>query len=142
MRSWTATAPVRTGAVASSRATGLVDRRADSRGWKLAGLTFLACALLGVDRDARAGDAREGREKALMCQACHGLDGLSKVPEAPNIAGQVESYLVAQLLAFKSGARRNDAMTVVASGLSDRDIENLAAYFAAIEIRVAKVPGE
>ena len=89
-----------------------------------------------------AGDVKAGRAKALMCQACHGLDGLSKTPDAPNIAGQTEPYLVAQLQAYKSGARKNDAMSVVAPSLSDKDIEDLAAYFSAIEIKVVKIPGE
>jgi cytochrome c553 len=89
-----------------------------------------------------AGDAKAGRVKAQMCQACHGMDGLSKVPDAPNIAGQTEGYLTTQLQAFRSGTRKNEAMTVVASTLSDNDIENLAAYFAAIEIKVVKIPGE
>ena len=88
-----------------------------------------------------AGDVKAGRAKALMCQACHGLDGLSKAPDAPNIAGQIEPYLVAQLQAYKSGARKNDAMSVVAPSLSDKDIEDLAAYFSAIEINVGKMPG-
>lgn len=88
-----------------------------------------------------AGDVKAGRAKALMCQACHGLDGLSKVPDAPNIAGQTEPYIVAQLKAFKSGTRKNDAMSVVAPSLSDADIEDLAAYFSAIEINVVKMPG-
>ena len=103
----------------------------------------LALLLATAGGAARAaGDLKAGRAKALMCQACHGLDGMSKVPEAPNIAGQVEGYLVTQLQAFKSGARRNESMTVVASTLSDTDIENLAAYFAAIEVKVGKIPGE
>jgi len=89
-----------------------------------------------------AGDVKAGRAKALMCQACHGLDGLSKTPDSPNIAGQIELYLVAQLQAFKSGARKNDAMSVVAPSLSDKDIEDLAAYFSAIEISIGKLPGQ
>jgi cytochrome c553 len=88
-----------------------------------------------------AGDAKAGRAKALMCQACHGMDGLSKAPDTPNIAAQIEPYIVAQLQAFKSGARKNDAMSVVAPPLSDTDIEDLAAYFSAIEINVVKMPG-
>ena len=76
-----------------------------------------------------------------MCQACHGTDGISNVPEAPNIAAQTESYLAMQLKAFKSGARKNETMSVVAQTLYDKDIEDLAAYFAAIEIKVGKVPG-
>jgi cytochrome c553 len=89
-----------------------------------------------------AGDVKAGRAKALMCQACHGLDGLSKTPDAPNIAAQTEPYIVAQLQAFKAGARKNDAMSLVAPSLSDKDIEDLAAYFSAIEINVVKIPGE
>jgi cytochrome c553 len=88
-----------------------------------------------------AGDLKAGRAKALMCQACHGVDGLSKVPDAPNIAGQTEPYLVAQLQAYKSGERKNEAMSVVAPPLSDKDIDDLAAYFSAIEIAVVKIPG-
>jgi cytochrome c553 len=76
-----------------------------------------------------------------MCQACHGTDGLSQVPDAPNIAGQVEGYLVTQLQAFKSGARKNEAMTLVAAGLSKQDIDDLAAWYSAIEIKVGKLPG-
>jgi cytochrome c553 len=106
-------------------------------GWLFASGFFLTA---GASVSA-AGDVKAGRAKAIMCQACHGLDGLSKTPDAPNIAGQTEPYLVAQLRAYKSGARKNDAMSMVAPSLSDTDIENLAAYFSAIEINVVKIPG-
>lgn len=100
-------------------------------------------ALLMAGADVgHAGDLKAGIAKALMCQACHGLDGLSKTPDAPNIAGQLEPYLVMQLQAFKSGLRKNDAMSVVATSLSDKDIEDLAAYFSAIEVSVGKLPGQ
>lgn len=85
---------------------------------------------------------KAGRTKALMCQACHGTDGLSKVPDAPNLAGQTEPYLVTQLQAYKSGARKNDAMSLVIASLSDKDMEDLAAYFSAIEVKIVKIPGE
>jgi cytochrome c553 len=100
------------------------------------------CLLLASGGVCSAGDIKAGRTKALMCQACHGLDGLSKTPDSPNISGQTEPYLVAQLQAFKAGVRKNDAMSVVAPSLSDKDIEDLAAYFSAIEIKVVKIPGE
>jgi cytochrome c553 len=99
------------------------------------------CLLVVGGSVCSAGDVKAGRTKALMCQACHGLDGLSKVPDAPNIAAQTEPYIVSQLQAFKSCARKNEAMSVVASSLSDADIEDLAAYFSAIEINVVKMPG-
>lgn len=100
------------------------------------------CLLVASGSLCGAGDIKAGRTKALMCQACHGLDGLSKVPDAPSIAAQTEPYMVAQLQAYKSGARKNDAMSLVAPALSDADIEDLAAYFSAIEIKVVKIPGE
>jgi cytochrome c553 len=105
---------------------------------------FLASgSLLAVSGSVcAAGDVKAGRAKALMCQACHGIDGLSKVPDAPNIAAQTEPYIVAQLQAFKSGTRKNEAMSMVAPSLSNTDIEDLAAYFSAIEIKVVKLPLE
>lgn len=108
----------------------------------MAGALTLIGALAWPHGGASAGDVAAGRAKAMMCQACHGLDGLAKTPDAPNIAGQVEPYLVAQLQAFKTGVRKSEAMSVVAPGLSDADIDNLAAYYAAIEISIGKIPGE
>ena len=116
---------------------------AHSKAERLALLLFASGVVLTANASmAAAGDIKAGRAKAMMCQGCHGLDGLSKTPDAPNIAGQLEPYLVTQLQAFKSGLRKNDAMSVVAPSLSDKDIENLAAYFAAIEISVGKLPGQ
>ena len=116
---------------AHSRATRLV-----------AGLFTLVVVSVAGGDICGAGDVKAGRAKAMACQACHGLDGLSKTPDAPNIAGQTEPYLVTQLQAYKTGARKNDAMSVVAPSLSDGDIEDLAAYYAAIEISVGKLPGQ
>ena len=105
----------------------------------LVGTALLASA---TNPAAAAGDVKAGRVKAQLCQACHGVDGLSKVPDAPNLAGQIEGYLVTQLNAFRSGARKNESMTVVASTLSDSDIANLAAYFAAIDVKIGNLPGD
>ena len=85
---------------------------------------------------AEAGDARAGRQKLTTCQGCHGLDGLSKNPESPNLAGQVESYLVRSLAAYKSGERKNESMNIVAKDLSDEDIADVAAYYASIQVDV------
>lgn len=76
-----------------------------------------------------AADVQAGRAKALQCQACHGIDGLAKIPDAPNLAGQTEEYLIKALNDFKSGARQNEMMTMMAKPLSDTDIANLAAYY-------------
>lgn len=85
-----------------------------------------------------AGDPKAGRKKALECQTCHGLDGVSKLPEAPNLSGQVETYLVKALNDYKSGARTNEMMSLVAPTLSDGDIADLAAWYASIEVTVQR----
>jgi cytochrome c553 len=95
--------------------------------------------LAALSPPALAGDAAAGRKKAVMCQTCHGLDGISKIPEAPSLAGQPEMYLAAQLKAFRSGARTNEMMSTVSKGLSDQDIADLAAWYSSIEV-TAKMP--
>jgi cytochrome c553 len=117
-----------------------VVRRVAARvGILVSSLAFLVVA----GGPARAtGDVKAGREKAQKCEICHGLDGLSKLPEAPNLAGQNKQYLVEQLNAFKAGQRKNETMSVVAPTLSPDDINDLAAYYAAIEITVGKIPGQ
>jgi len=103
----------------------------------------IALALLvGASLDAAAGDATAGAPLATKCEACHGLDGLSKIPEAPNLAGQNEQYLVKQLTAFKTGERQNEQMSVVAPTLTEKEILDLAAYYSGIEIKVGKIPGQ
>jgi len=73
---------------------------------------------------------------------CHGLDGIAKIAEAPNLAGQNERYLIEQLGAFKAGVRHNEMMSIVIESLSDADIADLAAYYSAIEITVGNLPGD
>jgi cytochrome c553 len=99
----------------------------------IAGLAFVVYA---KDDGFAAGNAAAGRQKALMCQTCHGLDGKAKIPEAPNLAGQSSAYLVKALNDYRSGARKNDMMSLVAPTLKDTDVEDLAAYYSAIEITV------
>lgn len=107
-------------------------------------ISLIAAALFAAAGSTvcSAGEVKAGRMRAMMCQACHGLDGLSKVPDAPNLAGQTEPYLATQLKAFKSGARKSEAMSLIAASLSAKDIDDLAAYYSAIRIRVEKIPGE
>jgi cytochrome c553 len=87
-----------------------------------------------------AQDARAGRQKALLCQTCHGLDGMGKIPGAPNIAGQPKEYLVKAMQDYKSGARKNDMMSLIMPQVTEKDIELLAAYYSAIEVSVKAPP--
>lgn len=96
-------------------------------------------ALLAMYMPARpsvAADLEAGRAKAVQCAVCHGANGIATLPDAPNLAGQNEIYLVKALHDFKSGARKNEMMSMMVAGLSDADIENLAAYYQSIEISV------
>ena len=83
---------------------------------------------------AGAGDLKAGKAKARVCVTCHELDGSSQRPDAPHIGGQIEPYLAEQLRRYKNGKREHPVMSIVARGLSDRDIEDLAAWFAAVKV--------
>jgi cytochrome c553 len=104
------------------------------------GRAIVAAAILLATPAAKAGDAAAGRQKAAQCQACHGMDGLSKLPEAPNLAGQPEAYLTKALNDYRKGGRKHEMMSIVAQPLSDADVADLAAYYAAIEISVKSPP--
>jgi cytochrome c553 len=70
--------------------------------------------------------------KAQTCVACHGSAGVSSNPEWPNLAGQHATYLAIQLRAFRDGTRSNPAMLPFVSGLSDAEIDGLAAYYSSL----------
>lgn len=97
---------------------------------------LLAVFLLGAASLATAGDVKAGKTKSAQCAVCHGTDGLSKMVEAPNLAGQSSTYLEEQLRNYRSGKRNHEVMSVIAKGLNDKDIEDLAAWFSAIQIEV------
>lgn len=82
------------------------------------------------------GDVQAGEQKAVMCVACHGVNGKVSVPMYPNLAGQNEKYLEHSLQAYKKGERSGgqaEIMKAYVSGLSDEDINNLAAYYASMK---------
>lgn len=86
-----------------------------------------------------AGDADAGKAKAGVCAACHGADGNSPAPNFPSIAGQNEKYLVKQLQDMKikpeEGGRMVVEMSAIVAGLSDQDIEDLSAFYAAQTVK-------
>ena len=89
----------------------------------------------GALAQAPAGDAGRGREKVQMCQGCHGIEGwrtaFPEVYHVPRIAGQHPAYFVKSLQAYKSGERSHPSMRGIAATLSDQDMADLAAYYAA-----------
>ena len=101
-------------------------------------VTLVSAMLLGLFGNAAlaadsspAGDAEKGKAKAAVCGACHGSDGNSSNAEWPKLAGQHANYLETQLQAYKSGERKNPIMLGQVAALSDQDMKDLAAYFAA-----------
>ncbi len=106
-----------------------------------AGATALAvlAAVALIAPAAAAGEAEAGRAKARMCQTCHGLDGIGRMPDVPNIGGESALYITRQLNAFRSGERRHEQMSIIAAGLGDDDIADLAAWYSSIEFSV-RVP--
>jgi cytochrome c553 len=89
-----------------------------------------------------AGDANAGKALATPCAACHGQDGVAIVPGSANLAGQNERYLKTQLELIKSGARPVPLMAGQLDKLSASDLENLAAYFAAMPSTVGQASGD
>jgi len=79
-----------------------------------------------------AGDPVAGRTKSVTCAACHGVNGISANPLWPNLKGQKEQYLIKQMKAFRDGRRNDPSMSPMVRGLSDADIDNLAAYFSGL----------
>ncbi len=91
----------------------------------------LAALLSAASLPALAGDADAGKDLAVPCAACHGPDGNSVAPNWPKLAGMGERYLLKQLKDIKSGARSIPEMTGQLDAMSDSDLENLAAFYAA-----------
>jgi cytochrome c553 len=86
---------------------------------------------------ALAGDMAAGRAKVqILCQNCHGMDGVALIPGAANLSGQQREYIRVQLRAYRSGSRQEAQMNVVAKTLTDADIENLADWYSAIKVTV------
>ncbi|MEM7400403.1 MAG: cytochrome c [Pseudomonadota bacterium] len=94
--------------------------------------TLISIFLLISPINVHAGDAAAGKQKSVTCAACHGGEGISPTGIWPNLAGQKEEYLVAQLKAYRDGTRENAQMSPMAANLSDEDIANLAAYYASL----------
>ena len=81
------------------------------------------------------GNAAAGQAKATaICSGCHGMPGTKsaypEVYQVPKIAGQSEAYLVAALKAYREGNRYHQTMVGLASALSEKEILDIAAYYA------------
>jgi cytochrome c553 len=87
-----------------------------------------ACAMPAA---AAPADAAAGAAKAEVCRACHGVAGVSSDPAIPSLAGQPPLSIVYQLIQFREKRRMAPDMNAVAAPLSDQDMKDMAAHFAA-----------
>ncbi|WP_088286310.1 cytochrome c [Ideonella sp. A 288] len=99
------------------------------------GATLLLAGSVGV-ACAQAAPAAQPPPRTAVCVTCHGQLGMGAAPDTPHIAAQPEIYLVAQLKAFRSGARKHEVMNVIARSLSDEDIAALAEWYSRVKIEV------
>lgn len=100
---------------------------------KLFVLLFIGMAAFGLTY--AEGNAEHAKTKISMCIGCHGIPGYKasfpSVYSVPKLGGQNAKYLENALNAYKKGERAHPTMQAIAAGLSDQDIADIAAYYAA-----------
>ncbi len=82
-----------------------------------------------LTRKGTAIEIGRGATLALQCTMCHGARGMSEA-SSPNLAGHSSEVIYKQLRDYRDGSRRSAVMQALAAGLSDRDIQDLAAYYS------------
>ena len=81
----------------------------------------------------RGGDMASG---VAACAACHSPDGSGIPAQYPRLKGQHVEYTVAQLKAFRTGERANDAamvMRTIANRMTDKQMDAIAEYVSALK---------
>jgi len=93
------------------------------------------------EKKAGPGVAAAGKKKAGTCAACHGDGNKTLNDSYPKLAGQYPDYLSKALHEYKNGKRKNAVMGAQASGLSEQDIADLAAYFGSLQPEIHDLSG-
>jgi cytochrome c553 len=99
---------------------------------KLGVTAALLAAIFGGGSMAEAADLAAGKVKAEICAGCHGENGISTTENTPSLAGQLDQFIQWQLVYFRAGSRKNEAMQPIVEQLNNEDIRNLGAYFASL----------
>jgi cytochrome c553 len=79
------------------------------------------------------GNANQGSSLAGQCANCHGEDGNASAPEMPSLAGQDARYFIKAMQAYKNGKRQHQPMFDAVESLDEREIIDLAAFYASQE---------
>jgi len=98
-------------------------------------VAVLVCSLTIVLSGSAYADAAAGQSTYASrgCIACHGAGGVSVAPTFPSLKGKDAAFVRKNLSDFRSGARKSDTMSSMATGLSDADINNLADYIDSLK---------
>lgn len=95
---------------------------------------LLAAAPFAALAQQPAGDPAAAHKKVAMCEGCHGIPGYKtaypQTYHVPKLGGQSATYLANALGAYRSGQRNHPSMRGVAGSLTDKDIADIAAYYA------------
>ncbi len=92
---------------------------------------YLTSATYGSGKAiANGGDAANGKTLAVTCVACHNDDAKSS---NPRLAGQHANYMEKAMQEYQSGARKNAIMSSMVNGLSEDDMQDIAAYFTSLK---------
>ncbi len=73
----------------------------------------------------------------MSCFGCHGANGIARRQDVPNLAGDNQVYLEAQLEAFRSGERESEVMTPIAQRLSDEELAEVVDWYSSIGLEVS-----
>jgi cytochrome c553 len=111
--------------------------------WMLSALCGVVLGLSAFSGfPAHAADPAAIKEKAAPCSGCHGENGISQTENIPSLAGQPDQFIQWQLVFFRSGARKNELMQPIVEQITNEDIRNLGAYFAALPPPKASKPDD
>jgi cytochrome c553 len=94
-------------------------------------LAVVFSAALATSMPAWADDDAGKKKAEMACAACHGPEGNKPItPETPRLAGQQYDYLVQALIQYRNGTRNNAVMSAMAKPLTEKELQELAGYYA------------
>jgi cytochrome c553 len=93
---------------------------------------FAAVAAATTPAAAQAAPPVKPPAIAQTCAACHGVKGISTIKDTPSLAAQPDIFTQYQLVFMRDGARKPGVMQAIVKNLSDENIRDLGAYYAAL----------
>lgn len=106
----------------TARRTGVIHRAVASG--------CIVALIAGAAYAQSKADPVRGAAKSAACAACHGTPERPPLAGMPTLAGQQEQFLVLQMFLMREGLRDVPQMTGTLKDFSDRDLDDVAAYFA------------